>query len=214
MLNNLTVSQKRIAVFYTGGILALTIFLLCVYFFWPAFDPQISNLIRQDRGRFFSAVMGFVSWWGMSYMMIVPVFVVSALFFILSYKREAGFVLSVFIADTLNIFLKLLINRPRPEEMDIFPKFQQASFPSGHVVHYVVFFGFIFTVMCVHSRIPLLIRWSISVLCVFLILGVSVARIYLGTHWATDILVAYILGFILLGVIILQYLKGLNHYGP
>ena len=48
---------------------------------------------------------------------------------------------------------------------------------------------------------------AIGLLCVFLILGVSVARIYLDTHWASDILPAYIIGFMMLAVVILQYLR-------
>jgi len=194
--------------FYIGGIVSIAIFSLFAHFFWPTFDADISGLIRQDRGKGFSALMGFISWWGMDYKMIYTVFCASLLFFVTSYKREAYFTLSVLIADIINILLKLIINRHRPDEVVIFPKFQQASFPSGHVVHYVVFFGFILAVMLVNSRINWVLRWSIGLLCIFLMAGISVARIYLNTHWATDILAAYIIGFMMLGVVILLYLKG------
>jgi membrane-associated phospholipid phosphatase len=200
--------HKMVVISYVGGVISITLFLFFIHFFWPTFDTDISGIIRHDRGKIFSALVGFISWWGMSYKMILSVLCVSFLFFVTSYKREAWFTLSVFIADTINIILKLIFNRPRPEQVNIFPKFQQASFPSGHVVHYVVFFGFILVVMLVNSRIHLLLRWGIGLLCVFLIVGVSVARIYLGTHWATDILAAYIIGFILLAVVIHQYLRG------
>jgi len=48
--------------------------------------------------------MGFISWWGMSYMMILSVLCAWFLFFVTSYKREAWFTLSVFIGDIINIF--------------------------------------------------------------------------------------------------------------
>jgi undecaprenyl-diphosphatase len=196
-----------IVMFYIIGVVSLILLSLFIYFFWPTFDADMAGLIRQDRGRGFSALMGFISWWGVSYVMIGSVFVVSLLFFVISYKREAWFTLTVFITDIINILLKLIINRHRPGEVEIFPKFQQASFPSGHVVHYVVFFGFILAVMLFNSRIHVILRWSIGLLCVFLIAGVSVARIYFGTHWASDILPAYIIGFMMLAVVILQYLR-------
>jgi undecaprenyl-diphosphatase len=199
--------HKTIAMFYTGGVVLLILLSLYIYFCWPTFDADMSGLIRQDRGNGFSAVMGFISWWGVSYVMIGSVFVAAGLFFAASFKREAWFFLGVFIADIINIFLKLIINRHRPGEVVIFPNFQQASFPSGHVVHYVVFFGFILAVMLFNSRINLILRWIVGLLCVFLIAGVSVARIYFGTHWASDILPAYIIGFMMLAVVILQYLR-------
>jgi membrane-associated phospholipid phosphatase len=143
-----------------------------------------------------------------SYVMIGSVFVAAFLFFVTSYKREAWFTLGVFSADIINVFLKLIINRHRPDEVVIFPKFQQASFPSGHVVHYVVFFGFILAVVLVNSRINAILRLGIGLLCVFLIAGVSVARVYFNTHWASDILPAYIIGFMMLAVLILLYVKG------
>jgi undecaprenyl-diphosphatase len=200
--------HKIIVMFYAGGIIFMILFLLFIHLFWPTFDADISGIIRQDRGKGFSALMGFISWWGMDYKMIYSVLCAAFLFFVASYKREAWFTLSVLIADIINIFLKLIINRHRPDEVVIFPRFQQASFPSGHVVHYVVFFGFILAVMLVNSRINLVLRWSTGLLCIFLMGGISVARIYLNTHWATDILAAYIIGFMMLGIIILLYLKG------
>ncbi len=206
---NLTSRQKKIAAFYVAGVAALALFTAYVHFFWPSFDRQLMDIIHQDHGKKFAVIMDFISWWGMGVMMIVPVFAVSVIFLMASYQREAFFTLSVFIADGVNIVLKLLINRSRPQAMDIFPKFQQASFPSGHVVHYAVFFGFILTVMLVSPRIPKALRWFVGTLCVFLIGGVSIARIYLGTHWPSDILAAYVLGFVMLGGLILLYIKGL-----
>jgi undecaprenyl-diphosphatase len=207
-IRKICADHKLIVMFYIGGVVSIILLALYVHFYWPTFDADISSIIRQDRGKSFSVLMGLISWWGKNYVMILSVFGVSLLFFVTSYKREAWFTFSVFIADIINVFLKLIINRPRPEAVDIYPKFQQGSFPSGHVVHYVVFFGFILAAMLVNSRINMILRWSIGLLCIFLIAGVSVARIYLGTHWATDILVAYIIGFMMLAVVILLYLKG------
>ncbi len=210
VLNHFTSDEKKVAFSYVFFVFCLLLFSLFIRFFWPTFDTQVISLVGRDRGIIFSAVMAFISWWGMNAMMILPVFIASAIFFIASYRREALFTLGVFIADSINIILKLLINRSRPQAMDVYPKFQQGSFPSGHVVHYVVFFGFILTVMWVSPWIYKALRWIVGALCIFLIGGVSVARIYLGTHWPSDILAAYILGFMMLGWLILLYINGLR----
>jgi undecaprenyl-diphosphatase len=207
-IRKICTDHKSIVMLYVGGVVSITLLSLFIYLFWPTFDIDISGMIFQHRGKSFAAMMGFISWWGVSYVMIGSVFVASFLFFVTFYKREAWFTLGVFIADIINVFLKLIINRHRPDEVVIFPKFQQASFPSGHVVHYVVFFGFILAVMLLNSRVNAILRWSIGLLCVFLIAGVSLARVYFNTHWASDILPAYIIGFMMLAVVILLYLKG------
>ena len=208
--NRLTLDEKRVAFSYVSVIFCLILFLVFIHFFWPTFDEQVISLVGQDRGKSFSVLMGFISWWGMSFQMTWTVLVAALLFRLASYKREAWFVLSVFPADIVNVLLKLIINRPRPhpQAMSGILKFQQSSFPSGHVLHYAVFFGFILTVMLVQPCIPRIVRWGVGLLCVLLIAGVSIARIYAGTHWPTDILVAYTLGFMMLAVVILQYLKG------
>ena len=46
----------------------------------------------------------------------------------------------------------------------------------------------------------------IGVSSVVLILTISISRIYLGAHWATDVLGGYLFGFIYLGIILKFYL--------
>jgi membrane-associated phospholipid phosphatase len=179
---------------------------------WPGFDQAVADLIGKDRGELFTFLMKFISAWGESYMMVATVLMAALLFYWKGLKKEAWLSLSVFIADVINIGLKVLFNRPRPQEMDIFPSFQQNSFPSGHVVHYVVFFGFVLYVMVSHRHIPQVLRSLIGGLCAFLIAGVSVSRIYLGTHWASDILIAYVIGFLMLTFLII-YDRHLIHSG-
>lgn len=212
ILVHLTSGEKKIAFSYAFVVFCLIFFSVIIHFFWPGFDEQVISYVRQNRGKSFSGLMTFISWWGTSFQMTWTVLVAALVFRLASYKREAWFVLSVFPADVVNVLLKLIINRPRPhpQVMSAILKFQQSSFPSGHVVHYVVFFGFILTVMLVQSRIPRIVRWAIGLLCVLLVAGVSIARIYEDTHWPTDILAAYIIGFMMLAAVILQYLKGLH----
>jgi undecaprenyl-diphosphatase len=81
------------------------------------------------------------------------------------------------------------------------------SFPSGHVMFYTSFFGFLFYL----SYTLLKPSWKRSLLLLLfggLIILVGPSRIYLGNHWASDVFAAYLVGsLILLGVIALY-----NHW--
>jgi len=184
-----------------------------IYFvqYYPisAFDLYLTREIQQQSGAAITFLMTFISiFYGP---LTAPVSIaVAALFFVLTHhRREAWFTLSVILPDVFNILLKLAIHRPRPTlaEAKILLTFTQSSFPSGHVVHYVVFFGFLLTVMLVNKTISPVLRLFIGILSAFLILSVSVSRIFLGAHWATDVIGGYLFGIVYLGIILTFYLK-------
>jgi undecaprenyl-diphosphatase len=90
---------------------------------------------------------------------------------------------------------KWIVGRPRP-------KLSPYGFPSAHTFGAVVFFGvLIYLVWTVEMR-PLW-RWTATAGLVLLILGVAVSRLYLRSHWTSDVLggltggMAYLLFFLL-----------------
>jgi membrane-associated phospholipid phosphatase len=189
-------------------IIGLTIFVLDVPI--SSFDLNVTREIQEPRAWDLTFMMTLISVFGDGVVAVVSVFIASLLFFLTYRRREAYFTLAVILPDLFNMLMKLLIHRPRPtlENAKIFLTFTQTGFPSGHVVHYVVFFGFLLTVMIVDKSIPLFTRMSVGILSAFLILTVSISRIYLGAHWATDVIGGYLFGSVFLGIILRYYFKG------
>jgi undecaprenyl-diphosphatase len=67
------------------------------------------------------------------------------------------------------------------------------GFPSGHVVFYTGFFGFLWFLsytLLKRSRRRTVLLWSLAALVAL----VGPSRIYLGAHWASDVIGGYLLG--------------------
>jgi undecaprenyl-diphosphatase len=106
----------------------------------------------------------------------------------------------------VNQLLKLLSGRPRPSAdlVNVAGTFHFDSFPSGHVVFFVEFFGLmLFFAYVLLKRGPLR-RASLAVLGVLIAL-VGVSRVYLGAHWPSDVVGAYLAGGIWLMLMIEAY---------
>ncbi len=202
--------NKRLLAFYAlvvVSIIGLTYFVEI----YPIsiFDLNMTQEIQEQRAWDLTFPMKLISFFGDSIGAPLSIIIASLLFFLTYRRREAWFTLAVVIPDLFNMLIKLLIHRPRPtlEDARILSTFSQTGFPSGHVAHYVVFFGFLLTVMIVDKNISLFWRYFIGILSAFLILTVSISRIYLGAHWATDVIGGYLFGFVYLGIFLKFYLK-------
>jgi len=163
-------------------------------------DIFLSREFQEVGGGFFLLLMKAISMWGDPGMSTITVVGAAIIFIALQYQREALFLLLVFFTDSLGVFLKEFVARPRPhaEVINVYQAIDGYSFPSGHVLHYVVFFGLLFTFMFVIKSIPLLIRIFVGSLSIFLIFTISLSRVYLGSHWASDVIGGYLFGSLML----------------
>ncbi|HVW96151.1 MAG TPA: phosphatase PAP2 family protein [Mucilaginibacter sp.] len=150
-----------------------------------------------------------VSWFGYMPNSIILVIVTAVLFFLFEYKREALFIVFTLLSGLVSTIVKFAVDRPRPlpSLVRILEKTRQQSFPSGHVVFYIVFFGFLTLLMLRLVELHKTLRLSVSCCCLLLILAVPVSRIYLGAHWFTDVLGGLLLGLLCLYGLSYFYLK-------
>jgi undecaprenyl-diphosphatase len=193
---------------------AATLFLSILIKFRPIFttDVFLAQKLQSKGDIFFPLFMQFVSIFGQPTVAIATVLVMSVVFLLFSHHREAVFLLFTFPADGIGYLIKDIVNRPRPNQdlVYIISTAPGSSFPSNHVIHYVVFFGFLFVAMFFANRLPKWLRIFIGICCIGLIFFVSVSRVYLGVHWPTDVIGGYLVGFILLAIILYFYRKALR----
>lgn len=89
----------------------------------------------------------------------------------------------------LNAVLKAIVQRPRPEGFRLVAE-SGYSFPSGHSMVAMAFFGLlIWMIWRYHKRDAMRVVW-----CAFfalVIVAVGLSRIYLGVHYASDVLAGF-----------------------
>ncbi len=129
----------------------------------------------------------------------------AAILIFLSYGRRteaAGLFVSTVGGTLINHLMKSLIGRPRPtmEHVRVSGAWPYESFPSGHVTFYVCFFGFLF--FTAYALLPngSLKRRTICSFTALPVLLVGFSRVYLGAHWPSDTVGAYLLSGLWLAV--------------
>lgn len=142
---------------------------------------------------------------------VVLAFVV-ALLLILRLPIEAVFVLLTLLADAIGGILKVVVGRQRPSSslVHVVQHLGTYSFPSGHVLHYTVFYGTLFFIVAVNFK-P---SWRRTLLLVALALPIALvglSRVYLGEHWASDVVGGYLVGALCLVPLIWGYLRVREH---
>jgi undecaprenyl-diphosphatase len=178
----------------------------------PSFpiDVQITRALQSLSSPVFSALMNLVSWPGFSpQSFIIPLLIAGGLYLFGFHWESVASVFAAIFVPVVNVIVKDYIRRPRPtvDLVQVFRILDSYSFPSGHVMFYVGFFGFMwfltYTLLKRSGRRTLLL----TVLGVLIVL-VGPSRIYLGQHWPTDVLGAYLLGSLTLAVVIWFYRWG------
>jgi undecaprenyl-diphosphatase len=120
---------------------------------------------------------------------------VAALFLALTEHRYSAILLLVATAggQLLNTVLKLVYDRPRPENIEHLTHSMSTSFPSGHAMSAVIVYG---TVAYLAARLQKRRweRWLTMIAAIIIIVGIATSRVYLGVHYPSDVLAGTIVG--------------------
>jgi membrane-associated phospholipid phosphatase len=144
-----------------------------------------------------ASLMSFVSLFGNGVTPWALTVVTVLIFLAVGHRSEAaGLTLSAGGGELMNYIIKLLIARPRPtaELVRVSVNLRTESFPSGHVTFYMCYFGFLFFVA--YGLLPRgsNVRRLALLLTALPVALVGFSRVYLGAHWPSDVLGAYLFG--------------------
>lgn len=193
-----------VLLFLSAAGLSLAAYLFGVF----PFDLKVAFALRGEDNPALAALMTAISFLGDGWM---PAVMVGAVAAICAFKRmwiEAAFVLATLTSGLVAGVLKILVGRSRPPSFslnpsDIFLSFNQYAYPSGHVLYFVVFYGFV--AFLAWKFLTGWERWITITICAPLIVLIGPSRVYLGEHWVSDVIGSYIIGTLWLIILILLY---------
>jgi membrane-associated phospholipid phosphatase len=149
------------------------------------FDDSI-NIWLQNHFPWMEWPMKIITFFGDSLVYIILV----AIAFWVYKKREAIIAMYVLLTTTfLNFFLKVLIQKPRPDTAIRLLEVEGFSTPSGHAQGSSTFYGWL---MLKAKRL-----WA-YIIAPILVLLICLSRVFLGVHYLGDVLLGVLLGIIIL----------------
>ena len=129
---------------------------------------------------------------------------------ILVYRNEAvpALILAIGLSGSwlLNGIFKYFFRRKRPDLWASSKRPMDYSYPSGHSMSAISFYGLLAAILTQSLSIPLGLT---ATLAAFLTLGVGFSRVYFGVHWPTDVLSGWVAG----GIWLASCLYGLVQIG-
>ncbi len=159
-------------------------------------EVTVSTTVQSWQSAWLDTTMKAVSELGVLHVAAPLVAATAVALFIASWRAESIFmVLTPSAGRLVTLVVKELVDRPRPSEgfVHVFRDAASASFPSGHVVHSVVYFGALAVVLNLRLRPSRRLRTA-QALLVALVLATGLSRIYLGMHWLGDVVGGFAFG--------------------
>jgi undecaprenyl-diphosphatase len=109
-----------------------------------------------------------------------------------SKRRLVAFVATMAGGSLMNLALKAFFRRERPFEVSHLTHADGFSFPSGHSMGAMLFFGSLAYVLYFTLEVHRVWRIAAVVLCVLATVAIGLSRVYLGVHYLSDVVAGWI----------------------
>lgn len=160
------------------------------------FDSTISEFVISFRTETLTPFFKFMTEMGDQIAYTLISITLGAYFFVRD--RSGKFILQTLLvlalATASNVFLKHLIHRERPGHEHLVTV-NTLSFPSGHSMSAMAFYGFLIY-LCLVSQVPKTLKMLLTILLSLIIFLVGLSRIYLGVHFPSDVAAGFAGGLI------------------
>ncbi|PZE21738.1 phosphatase PAP2 family protein [Paenibacillus xerothermodurans] len=156
------------------------------------FDAVVMSWIQGWRSPALTSVMKFFTFIGAGLpAVVISGFIMFILYTLLGFRRELIFFLWVTVGSALlNVALKSIFQRTRPDINRIIDA-SGYSFPSGHSMAAFSVYGVVTFLLWkhIHNKAA-----RVALLCAAaaMILVIGISRVYLGVHYPSDVVGAYL----------------------
>lgn len=180
------------------------IILLCIFIIWTIlvitnsltlFDDKIYQFIISFQNDTLTNIMKVITSLA-NPLTIVSLCLISLLSLIWKYKASIYLIIITIISTVFNFLTKNIVLRTRPDHLRLIEE-TGYSFPSGHAMGSIAFYGFIIFLLS-KSKINKYLKIFLSVIIGLTIFLIGISRIYVGVHYPSDIIGGFLLGYIIL----------------
>ncbi len=178
------------------------------------YDPQLAALLRAFHQPALTRLLWFFTVLGDTRVAGPLTLLAVGVLLIWGRRREAALVaVAVGGGTVLGTLAKTAFQRTRPPvEFAMITQPASYSFPSGHALHSMLFFG-VLTFVLVRGLRTLRARLVVIGVAAIAVGLTGVSRVYLGVHWPSDVLAAWCLALAWLSAVCGFYLIR-ERYGP
>ena len=162
-----------------------------------SFDTSIYNFFTRNMNNTLTSIYKAITFLGSTPFIVGLVIFFVILFIIIKKKNTAFSVAGVLIISTIvNNLVKIIIRRNRPLVLALVTE-KSFSYPSGHTMASVsMYYLLIFIIL--KTKWNKYLKVSLCFVLAILPIVIAASRIYLGAHFASDVIAAFITSSILL----------------
>lgn len=159
------------------------------------FDNAVYDLISGCITDSMTRFMRFITFWGSEWTITVLAVTLPVFVFIFRkkqfYRWSLATAANIAFGALFNEILKHLFLRARPDLLQLV-KVSGYSFPSGHSMNSMIFYGFFAYMILINMKHRS--YYAIAGALGLLVLMIGISRIYLGVHFASDVIAGFIAG--------------------
>lgn len=186
-IKNFIIENKRI-------IIASISIIVVIAILEDVFDGEIMkcdtiaySIIMNLRNKWITPIMKIITNLGSAIALLSVSF--ASLIFVRNKKIGICITANLVIITILNLLLKNIVQRPRPEGYRIISELGY-SFPSGHSMVSTASYGLIIYLIFKNVKNNK-IKWTTGTLLGIITIAICFSRVYLGVHYASDVIAGF-----------------------
>ena len=166
--------------------------------FTEGFDNSVYEVVTLFKNDYVTNFYKFVTFFGSTGFIIG----LCVFFLVIFWKNKKGLIIALclIVSTILNNVIKVIVRRERPLSLMLVEE-TTFSFPSGHTMASVSMYGLLMYFVY-KSNLSKGVKITLITGLALLTLAIALSRIYLGAHYATDVLAAIIVSSIWLIIFI------------